>query len=213
MRKDIITKIIQTIGIAAAYVILTYVSKMFGMANGIFRIRISEALMVLPFFTPAAIPGLFIGSLISNYAMSPLTAVGASGATKLLYEVLIESGATLVSAFISYFIGKRQKFAVPFPPIIINALTIPFVYNVWLGFDEHTLLASIGLVAAGEFITCGVLGIALMLGLEDYKDKLFPQPGSNEAAANTITENNADKTPEETVTDKSKDMTGDEVNV
>ena len=144
------------------------------MANGIFRIRISEALMVLPFFTPAAIPGLFIGSLISNYAVSPLTTVGGSVAIKLMYEVLIESGATLVSAFISYFIGKKQKFAVPLPPIVINALAIPFIYNVWLGFDDHTFLASVGLVGAGELITCGVLGTALLLGLEDYKDKLFP---------------------------------------
>lgn len=174
MYKGKTAKIIQMIVIAAMYVVLTYISNMFGMANGIFRIRISEALMVLPFFTPAAVPGLFIGSLISNYVVSPLTTVGGSVAIKLMYEVLIESGATLVSAFISYYIGKRQKFAVPFPPIIVNALTIPFIYNVWLGFDEHTFLASVGLVGAGEFITCGVLGIALMLGLEDYKDKLFP---------------------------------------
>ena len=202
MYKGKTAKIIQMIVIAAMYVALTYVSSFFGMANGIFRIRISEALMVLPFFTPAAVPGLFIGSLISNYAMSPLTAVGVSGATKLMYEVLIESGATLVAAFISYYIGKRQKFAVPFPPIIINALTIPFVYNVWLGFDEHTLLASIGLVAAGEFITCGVLGVALMLGLEDYRDKLFP---ADEVPGNVVEENANIKT-EDITGDKDKDV-------
>ena len=202
MYKGKTAKIIQMIVIAAMYVALTYVSSFFGMANGIFRIRISEALMVLPFFTPAAVPGLFIGSLISNYAMSPLMSVGVSGATKLMYEVLIESGATLVSAFISYYIGKRQKFAVPFPPIIINALTIPFVYNVWLGFDEHTLLASIGLVAAGEFITCGVLGIALMLGLEDYRDKLFPE---DDVPGNVIEENAKIKT-EDITGDKDKDV-------
>ena len=202
MYKGKTAKIIQMIVIAAMYVALTYVSSFFGMANGIFRIRISEALMVLPFFTPAAVPGLFIGSLISNYAMSPLTAVGVSGATKVMYEVLIESGATLVSAFISYYIGKRQKFAVPFPPIIINALTIPFVYNVWLGFDEHTLLASIGLVAAGEFITCGVLGVALMLGLEDYRDKLFP---ADEVPGNVVEENEKIKT-EDITGDKDKDV-------
>lgn len=202
MYKGKTAKVIQMIVIAAMYVALTYVSSFFGMANGIFRIRISEALMVLPFFTPAAVPGLFIGSLISNYAMSPLTAVGVSGATKLMYEVLIESGATLVAAFISYYIGKRQKFAVPFPPIIINALTIPFVYNVWLGFDEHTLLASIGLVAAGEFITCGVLGVALMLGLEDYRDKLFP---ADEVPGNVV-EKNANIKTEDITGDKDKDV-------
>lgn len=200
MYKGKTAKIIQTIVIAATYVALTYVSNMFGMANGIFRIRISEALMVLPFFTPAAIPGLFIGSLISNYAVSPLTTVGGSVAIKLMYEVLIESGATLVSAFISYFLGKRNKFAVPLPPIIINALTIPFVYNVWLGFDDHTFLTSVGLVGAGEFITCGLLGIALMLGLEDYKDKLFPAD-----VPETVTGDKEEKS-EELTGDKDKDV-------
>lgn len=203
MYKGKTAKIIQTIVIAAMYVALTYVSNMFGMANGIFRIRISEALMVLPFFTPAAVPGLFLGSLVANYAVSPMITaeVGGSGAIKLMYEVLIESGATLVSAFISYYIGKRQKFAVPFPPIVINALTIPFIYNVWLGFDEHTFLASVGLVGAGEFITCGVLGVALMLGLEDYKDKLFP---TDEVAA-APSKDGEDKT-EEVTGDKDKDV-------
>ncbi len=178
MYKGKTAKVIQTIVIAAVYVGLTYVSNMFGMANGIFRLRISEALMVLPFFTPAAIPGLFIGSLISNFVMSPFMTVGGSYESsvviKIMYAVLIESTAALVSSFISYFIGKRQKFAVPIPPIIINALTIPFIYNVWLGLDDHTFLASVGLVLAGEAVTCGILGLALMLGLEDYKDKLFP---------------------------------------
>lgn len=203
MYKGKTAKVIQTIVIAAVYVALTYVSNMFGMANGIFRIRISEALMVLPFFTPAAIPGLFIGSLISNYAVSPLTTVGGSVAIKLMYEVLIESGATLVSAFISYFIGKKQKFAVPLPPIVINALAIPFIYNVWLGFDDHTFLASVGLVGAGELITCGVLGIALMLGLEDYKDKLFP---TDEPAAATADKDKTEENSEETTGEKDKDV-------
>ena len=201
MYKGKTAKTIQTIVIAVMYVALTYVSNMFGMANGIFRIRISEALMVLPLFTPAAIPGLFIGSLISNYAVSPLTTVGGSVAIKLMYEVLIESGATLVSAFISYFIGKRQKFAVPLPPIVINALTIPFIYNVWLGFDDHTFLASVGLVGAGELITCGVLGLALMLGLEDYKDKLFPSDDAPEGPTGKTEEIKTDNTG-----DKDKDV-------
>ena len=204
MYKGIKAKIIQMLVIAAVHVALTYVSSFFGMAYGIFRIRLSDALMVLPFFSPAAIPGLFVGSLISNYVVSPLTMVGGSGAIKLLYQVLIESGATLIAAFMSYFIGKRQKFAVPFPPIIVYTLTIPFVYNVWLGYDDHTFLASIGLAAAGEFITCGVLGIALLLGLEEYSDKLFP---SDDAPAEKMKEETAQSAESENTTgDKDKDV-------
>ena len=172
--------IIQMIVIAALYVILTYVANMFGMANGIIQVRISEALTVLPYFTPAAIPGLFIGCLAANYTMG-----------NPMYDVLIGSGATLVAAVISYLI-RKYKFAVPFPPIIINTFTIPFIYNVLLRLDDHSFWASVALVGVGEVISCGVLGIAVMLGLEDYKDKLFPQARPEKSMENT------DKPAEET---------------
>ena len=52
--------------IAALYTALTYLINYFGLANGAIQVRISEALTILPVFTPAAIPGLFIGCLLSN---------------------------------------------------------------------------------------------------------------------------------------------------
>ena len=167
--------VIQTIVIAALYVILTHIANMFGMANGIIQVRISEALTVLPYFTPAAIPGLFIGCLVANYTMG-----------NPMYDVLIGSGATLVAAVISYLL-RKYKFAVPIPPIIITAFTIPFIYNVLLRLDDHTFRASVALVGAGEIISCGVFGIAVMLGLEDYKDKLFPQAKPEDSSENTVT--------------------------
>ena len=53
--------ITQAAMIAALYVVLTLFINTFNLASGAIQIRISEALCVLPIFTPAAIPGLFIG--------------------------------------------------------------------------------------------------------------------------------------------------------
>lgn len=173
--------IIQMIVIAAAYTALSHVANMFGMANGIIQVRISEALTVLPAFTPAAIPGLFIGCLAANYTMG-----------NPVYDVLIGSGATLLAAVISYLL-RRYRFAVPVPPIIINAFTVPFIYNVLLRLDDHTFWASVALVGVGEIISCGVLGMAVLLGLEDYRDKLFPESVPDGAAKDGIAAENTEK--------------------
>ena len=52
--------------IAALYTVLTVFVGAFGLANGAIQFRVSEALCVLPFFTPAAIPGLAVGCFLSN---------------------------------------------------------------------------------------------------------------------------------------------------
>ena len=159
--------IIQTLVIAVLYFVLTYIANEFQLANSLnFQLRISEALTVLPYYTPAAIPGLFIGCLSANHAMNlPMS------------DVIYGSVATLVSAFASFLIRKK-KFLVPIPPILINAFAVPAIYAFMLGFDEPPFWRSVIMVGLGEAVTCGVLGIALMLGLEDYRDKLFPSYSS-----------------------------------
>ena len=52
--------------IAALYIVLTFLANAMGLANYAVQVRFSEALTILPFFTPAAIPGLFVGCLLSN---------------------------------------------------------------------------------------------------------------------------------------------------
>ena len=56
--------LVQGAAIAAVYVVLTLVFA--PLSFGEVQIRFSEALTVLPFFTPAAIPGLFVGCIIAN---------------------------------------------------------------------------------------------------------------------------------------------------
>ena len=66
MKKTSALRLTQAAMIAAIYVVLTYFISAFGLANGAIQVRISEALTILPIFTPAAIPGLFVGCLLSN---------------------------------------------------------------------------------------------------------------------------------------------------
>ena len=163
MRRKITIYLIKTVAIAVLYWILTYIANAFQLANGLnFQLRISDALTVLPYFTPAAIPGLFLGCFGANYSMGLPTA-----------DVIYGSLATAVAAFASYLLRKK-KFAVVFPPIIIIAFAVPAIYTFMLGFDEPPFWRSVLMVGLGEAVTCGVLGVALLLGLEDYRDKLFP---------------------------------------
>ncbi|MBO5487616.1 MAG: QueT transporter family protein, partial [Eubacterium sp.] len=58
--------LVQAAMIAALYIVLTFIANALGLASQAIQIRFSEALTILPYFTPAAIPGLFVGCLLSN---------------------------------------------------------------------------------------------------------------------------------------------------
>lgn len=148
--------------IAALYVVLTLIANALGLANYAIQVRFSEALTILPYFTPAAIPGLFIGCILSNIL---------TGCIPL--DILFGSLATLLGAIFTYKL-RKWKFLSPLPPIIFNMLFVPpvlaFVYNF-----EGTLFYFAITVGIGEIISCGVLGIMLLLLLEKYRTRLFNQ--------------------------------------
>ena len=56
--------LVHAAAIAALYVVLTFLANALGLANYAVQLRFSEALTILPFFTPAAIPGLTVGCLL-----------------------------------------------------------------------------------------------------------------------------------------------------
>ena len=91
MRNKQVLPMVQAALIAAMYVVLTWLANIFGLANGAIQVRFSEALTILPYFTPAAIPGLFVGCIISN------TITGAA-----VWDILFGSLATLIGAFFTY---------------------------------------------------------------------------------------------------------------
>lgn len=152
----------QSAIIAALYVVLTLIANAFGLANYPIQLRFSEALTILPYFTPAAIPGLFIGCIISNL----LTGCA-------LWDILLGSLATLLGAIFSYKL-RKWKYIVPLPPVFFNILFIPpmltFVYQFQGSFWYFVLTVGIG-----EIISCLLLGLPLLLVLEKYKKLLFPE--------------------------------------
>lgn len=143
--------------IAAMYVILTYISTLLGISSGIIQFRISEMLCVLPLFTPAAIPGLFIGCAISN--------IIAGG---VIWDVVFGSIATLIGACITYLFRNKSIYLAPLPTIAANMLIIPFVLRYACN-AEGTLPFFMLTVGIGEFVCAGILGVALAKTLKKYK--------------------------------------------
>ena len=159
MRNQKTLFIAQAAIIAAIYVALTYVFAPFSFRE--IQVRISEALTILPVFTPAAIPGLFVGCLLGNIL---------GGA--VLPDVICGSLATLIGAFFTWKLRKAHPFLAPIPPILANTLIVPFVlryaYQVMLPIPLMMLT-----VCIGEVISCGILGLLLYYALRRHKTAIF----------------------------------------
>ena len=161
MKKNKALFITHAAIIAALYVVLTYFAAILGLSSNAVQIRFSEALTILPYFTPAAIPGLFIGCIIANIL---------SGA--VIWDVIFGSLATLIGAVFTYLLRKRTKWLAPLPPIISNIIIVPLVLTYAYGVPDGLpfLMLTVG---AGEIISCGVLGMILLKCLERYKNHIF----------------------------------------
>jgi len=135
--------------IAALYVVLTFLSAAFGLASGVIQFRLSEALAVLPFFTPAAVPGVTIGCFLANL----LTA-------SPVYDVIFGTLATFLGVFGAALL-KRHPFLIALPTILSNALIIPLVLQLAYGVPDAIwyLILTVGL---GELLSAGVLGTLLL---------------------------------------------------
>ena len=152
--------IVHAAVIAALYVVLTLLANALGLANYAVQVRFSEALTILPFFTPAAIPGLCIGCLLSNI----LTGCA-------LPDIVFGTVATLLGAVFTYIL-RKYKWLAPIPPIVANTIIVPFV--LLYAYGIRPLWLSFLTVGAGELISCGILGILLLNVLNKYKRYLFP---------------------------------------
>ena len=158
MRDKKVLFIVQAAAIAAIYVVLTVVFA--PLSFGEVQVRFAEALTILPYFTPAAIPGLFVGCIIGNFL---------GGAIPV--DIICGSIATLIGAVGSYAL-RKQKFLVPVPPIVANTVIVPFVlfYGYGINLPIPLMMLSIG---AGEVLSCGVLGLVILFALDRYKNVIF----------------------------------------
>ncbi|KMZ52428.1 QueT transporter family protein [Dorea sp. D27] len=159
MKNKNISTMTQAAMIAAIYVVLTYVFAPFSF--GEVQVRIAEALTILPLFTPAAIPGLFVGCLIGNIL---------GGA--ILPDIIFGSLATLLGAVFTYRLRNKNKFLAPVPPIAANTVIVPLVLRFGYGvaLPIPFMMLTVGM---GEIISCGVLGMVLYFALNKYKNMVF----------------------------------------
>ena len=146
--------------IAAIYTVLTMIAAGFDLASGAIQVRFSEALTIMPFFSPAAIPGLTIGCLLSNI----LTGCA-------LPDVIFGTLATFLGAIGSYAL-RKNRFLCAVPPIVSNALFIPFVltYAYHIPGGVPLFMLTVGL---GELISCMGLGQILLQALLPFRGRLF----------------------------------------
>ena len=151
--------LVQAAMIGAIYVVLTVAFA--PISFGEVQIRFAEALTILPFFTPAAVPGLFVGCLIANIL---------GGA--ILPDIIFGSLATLIGAVGTYLLRKQSKYLAPVPPIVAHMLIVPFVLRYGYGVNLPIPLMMLT-VGAGEVISAGVIGLILLNVLYKNRQKIF----------------------------------------
>lgn len=150
--------LVQAAAIGAVYVVLTLIFAPFSF--GEIQIRISEALTILPYFTPAAIPGLFVGCIIANLFGGAIP-----------FDIIFGSIATLIGATFTYQLRGKSRWLAPLPPIAANTVIVPFVlyYAYGINLPIPFMMLTVGL---GEVISCGVMGMILLNALSNYRSVL-----------------------------------------
>ena len=141
MKNKGLRYIIQGGIIAAVYAALTLITPIF--SYGVGQVRISEALCVLPFFTPAAIPGLLV-------------------------DIVCGSVASLLAAYATSKV--KNKWLAPLPSVLLNGLIVGLMLAQELGYPWW---AAILYVAGGQAIACYALGMPLLFALDKFRGKLF----------------------------------------
>ena len=150
--------------IAALYVALTLVANAAGLSSLMIQVRFSEALCVLAAFTPAAVPGLYVGCLLANVITS-----FSSGFVVL--DIIFGPIATLIGVLGAYWL-RRHKWLITVPTILSNTIIVPFILAYGYGITQTIPLMMLT-VGAGEVISAGILGMALYFALYKNANKIF----------------------------------------
>ena len=151
--------ITQAAVIAALYVVLVVIFNY--ISFGPIQFRVAEALTILPYFTPAAIPGLFIGCILANV-------IGGA----VIWDIIFGSIATLIGAVFTYLLRKKSKFLAPLPPVLANTIIVPWVLKYAYGAEEMVWFMAVT-VGIGEILACYVLGMMLLFALNKVRRQVF----------------------------------------
>jgi len=152
-----IRKIVFAGLIAALYIALTIAS--YPLAYEAVQFRISEALTILPFFFPFAVPGIVVGVFISNL-------IGPFG----LVDAIVGGSASLIAALCTMWIGMRwreqkwSKALACFPPVLFNAIIIgAMIAYFMLSYNETDSFMG-AFVVSGMWVGFGQLAVMYAIG-------------------------------------------------
>ena len=151
--------ITQAAVIAALYVVLVVIFNY--ISFGPIQFRVAEALTILPYFTPAAIPGLFIGCILANV-------IGGA----VVWDIIFGSIATFIGAVFTYLLRNKSKFLAPLPPVLANTIIVPWVLKYAYGAEEMVWFMAVT-VGIGEILACYVLGMILLFALNKVRRQVF----------------------------------------
>lgn len=142
------TRYIAQVGIIGSlYAVITII--LAPISYGPIQVRLSEALTVLPYLTPAAIPGLFVGCVLANIN-SPAGIV----------DIIGGSLCTLLAAFLTFLTSRTKKpILAPIPPILVNALGVSLYLHSLFQLPYWLSVIYIGI---GEIVACFFLGYPLL---------------------------------------------------
>ena len=154
MRKSIRFTVYAAL-IAALYVALTYLQNFLlpGSATWAIQFRASEALCVLAFFTPAAIPGLTVGCLLFN--------ISYAGALPLDFVV-----GSLASLLATLAMWLTRKVTIKGYPLL--GLLMPALFNAFLVGWELTVYIGGGFWLNALYVAIGEAAVLLTLGSALY---------------------------------------------
>lgn len=159
MKNQKVTFVTQAAMIAAVYVVLNVVFAAFGTQA--IQLRIAEALTILPLFTPAAIPGIFMGCFVGNIL-----------AGSILPDIIFGSLASLIGAYGTYVLRRKKPVLGTLPPIIANVIIVPLVLRYGYG-DPLPIPYMMLTVGIGEVISCGIFGMILYTALKPFRKRIF----------------------------------------
>ena len=121
------------------------------------QFRVAEAMTVLPFLFPAAIPGLTVGCFLANLLGSPM-----------VVDWLFGTAATLLAAL--WTSRLHNRYLVPLPAVICNAVIVGAEIAWFFPGEGMSFWAAYGFnaltVGLGELAVCYLLGLPLLTWVE-----------------------------------------------
>ena len=147
--------LVQAAIIAALYAVLTHMQNLLlpGSATWAIQMRISEALCVLAFFTPAAVPGLSLGCLLFNLTYS----------ATLPLDFLVGTLATFLAAEGMWLTRAWKVKGLP-----LFGLILPALFNALLVGWELAIYIGGGFIMNAVYVAIGELAVLLVLGSALY---------------------------------------------